>query len=269
MDSSRFLACLETDYRRLRDIVPGHLDHPVPTCPGWTVASLTRHVGQTYLHKVEMMRHGQQPDAWPPDGFATADPVRLLDQGYADLTAEFAARDPGDTCPTWYGPDQTVGFWIRRMAQETVIHRMDAELGAGAPVRPAPDDLAVDGVDELLKVFAVYAFAQWPEDFSEVLRDSPGRTFTLRATPGDRGPGISWRVQTGPGRLTAAGGPGGMPDQAARSDVTVSGAPSALLRWVWNREAAAGAPGQASSVRVDGAPAAVAEFRGCMTEATQ
>jgi hypothetical protein len=36
-----------------------------------------------------------------------------------------ASRDPAGS---WYTPDQTVGFWIRRMAQETVIHRIDKLL---------------------------------------------------------------------------------------------------------------------------------------------
>jgi len=30
MDNSRFLACLEADYRRIRDVAPGYLDARVP-----------------------------------------------------------------------------------------------------------------------------------------------------------------------------------------------------------------------------------------------
>ena len=43
------------------------------------------------------------------------------------------------------------------MAQETVIHRIDAELGDGAPFAPVPDDLAIDGIDELLRIFVAYS----------------------------------------------------------------------------------------------------------------
>ena len=42
------------------------------------------------------------------------------------------------------------------MAQETVIHRVDAELAAGEPIAPIPDDLAVDGIDEVLERFLAY-----------------------------------------------------------------------------------------------------------------
>jgi hypothetical protein len=50
-------------------------------------------------------------------------------------------------------PDQTVGFWIRRMAQETVVHRVDAELAAEVAPGAIPDDIALDGIDEFLIAF--------------------------------------------------------------------------------------------------------------------
>jgi len=173
MDYSRFLACLEADFLRMRDVVDGHLAARVPTCPDWTVADLTRHVGEVYLHKVEMMRQGKHPDGWPPAAFKEAEPVGLLTRGYGELVAEFAARNPTDATKTWYDPDQTVGFWIRRMAQETVIHRIDAELGAGTPVAPVPDDLAIDGIDELRDVFVMAATNRVDQVDPALLR--PGR----------------------------------------------------------------------------------------------
>ena len=53
MENARFLECLASDYGRIREIVPGHLDSQVPTCPEWTVADLVQHVGVVYLHKME------------------------------------------------------------------------------------------------------------------------------------------------------------------------------------------------------------------------
>lgn len=54
---------------------------------------------------------------------------------------------------------------------------IDAELAVGAPVGPIPDDLAVDGIDELLKVFVAYDVEKWPEDYAEVLGASPERSY--------------------------------------------------------------------------------------------
>jgi uncharacterized protein (TIGR03083 family) len=265
MDDTRFLECLDVDFRRMRDVVAGHLERRVPSCPEWDVADLVRHVGEVYLHKVEMMRHGAHPEGWPPEVFKQEEPVGLLTRGYGELRAEFAAREPTDSSKTWYDPDQTVGFWVRRMAQETVIHRIDAELGAGASIAPVPDDLAVDGIDELLKVFVAYAFSKWPEDFTEALKNSPGRAFLIRTETAAGPPSASWLVKTAPDHLAVEGGPGGELAGSAAPDVTVSGTPADILRWAWNRET----PGEASPVRIEGKAEALAEFRQCVVEATQ
>jgi len=265
MENSRFLECLEADYQRIREVVPGHLAARVPSCPDWTVADLTRHVAEVYLHKVEMMRHGAHPEGWPPASFQEAEPVGLLVRGYGELCAEFDARNPEDVSKTWYQPDQTVGFWVRRMAQESVIHRIDAELGAGAAIAPVPDDLAIDGVDELLKVFVAYSFTGWPEDFGEALKDSPGRAYLIRADATADSASVSWLVKTGTDHLTVEGGPGEKIADTAAPDVTISGAPADILRWAWNRET----PGEPSPVRIEGNAGGLAEFRACVVAATQ
>ncbi len=268
MESARFLECLKADYQRMREVVQGHYDARVPTCPDWTVADLTRHVGQVYLHKVELLRHGKQPDQWPPAEFEQTDPVQLLDRGYNALTAEFAARKPSDATSTWYEPDQTVGFWIRRMAQETVIHRIDAELACGALVAAIPEDLAVDGIDELLKIFVAWAFSQWPEDFTEALKGTPGYSYLIRTEMTGYTQTVRWSVRTGPDQIDVDGGPGAAADENRAPDVTVSGTPAAVLRWSWNREAET-APGQVSSVVITGNAGALPELRQCIVAGTQ
>jgi uncharacterized protein (TIGR03083 family) len=254
MEYARFLDCLATDFARLRALVPADPAAAVPSCPGWTVADLTRHVAEVYLHKTLAMREGAEPDPWPPAGLAAEEPLALLDRAYAGLVGEFAARKPGDRAGSWYTPDQTVGFWARRMAQETVIHRIDAELAARQPVAPVPADLAVDGIDELLKVFVAFSVAEWGDYFTDILAGSPGRSYTVRTD------GAAWRVRTGAGMFAVDDGAG---DGAA--DVTVSGPPTAVLRWIWNREG----PGEPSGVTVEGAPEAVEELRACVVTATQ
>lgn len=266
MENTRFLECLDADYRRIRGVVPEHLAARVPTCPDWTVADLTRHVGEVYLHKVECMRAGAlRRTEWPPPGLDDEEPVALLDRAYSALTAEFIARDPSEPGGTFYDPDPTVGFWIRRMAQESVIHRIDAELGAGAAIAPVPADLAVDGIDELLKVFVGWAFSKWPEDFTEALKNSSGHAFLIQADAAAGTPSASWLVKTAPDSLTAEGGPGERLPDLVQPDVTISGAPADILRWGWNRET----PGEASPVRIAGNAEALSEFRQCLVEGTQ
>jgi uncharacterized protein (TIGR03083 family) len=254
MEYSRFLDCLASDFARLRAVVDTDLTAAVPSCPGWTVADLTHHVGEVYLHKTLAIQEGVEPDPWPPKELADEDPIALLDRTYAGLQDEFSRHKPEDPAGSWYAPDQTVGFWIRRMAQETVIHRIDAELGTGQPIAPVPADLALDGIDELLKVFVAYGVAEWGSYFADILNSSSGHTYTVRAD------GSAWRLQTGPGLFAVEDGGG---DDAA--EVTVSGEPMAVLRWVWNRESA----GESSDVAVEGNAEAVEELRRCIVTATQ
>jgi Mycothiol maleylpyruvate isomerase N-terminal domain len=94
MENSRFLECLAADYGRIRDIVPGHLEGRVPSCPEWTVADLTRHVGQVYLHKVEGMRTGvDEPPAallrWVWNREAPGEPSGVAIEGTPEALAEF------------------------------------------------------------------------------------------------------------------------------------------------------------------------------------
>ena len=258
MENSRFLECIAADYGRIRAVVPGNLDRLVPSCPKWTVADLVQHVGAVYLHKVATMRDGAAPSPWPPAGLNDEEPVALLDRAYAELMAEFDRRDPEDFSPTWYDPDQTVGFWIRRMAQETVIHRIDAELAADTPVAPVPDDLAIDGIDELLKAFVAFDVKKWPEDFAETLAESPGRSYTIHTS------GVEWLIGTAPASFTVGGGPGMTPATFTNTDTTITGTPAALLRWAWNRTT----PGEPPAITIDGNPD-LTEFRRCVVIATQ
>ena len=87
------------------------------------------------------------------------------------------------------------------MAQETVIHRIDAELGTGQPVAPVRDDLAVDGINELLKVFVAYSVAEWGDYFTDILAGSPGRSTRCGPTArrGGCGPARGcWPSRTAP-----------------------------------------------------------------------
>ena len=221
MEFARFRECLAADYGRMRDVVAGgDLKRPVPSCPDWDAAELVRHTAAVYLHKTIGMREGGEPDSWPPPGIDDEEPVALLDRAYSELNAEFDAREPGEKTGTWYAPDQTVGFWIRRMAQETVIHRVDAEQAMGEPAAPIPDDLAVDGIDEILVCFLSFATTSYNTYFED-LKAADGRAVRVSAN----GAGWNARIATDGVHISRDG------DAAA----TVSGAPADVLLWLWGR----------------------------------
>jgi uncharacterized protein (TIGR03083 family) len=252
MDHRELLVCLDSDYRRLREVAgTSDLSASVPSAPGWTVADLLQHLGAVYLHKVECIRLGAPPEPWPPAGLNDEDPLLLFDRGYAALAPELAAHKPSDPAFTWHGPDQTIGFWIRRMAQETVIHRVDGELAAGVPIAPISADLAEDGIDELLVIFVEYGFTQYPEELPGLLEGYEHGAVLVRA--GDR----TWLIRIEAGSITVQPSPG---EEAA--DAEISGPPSSVLLWLWNR-------GGGDGISVTGDGLALQTLRGLLEASTQ
>ena len=193
---------------------------PVPTCPGWQVADLLVHTARVYRHKTYVVEHRLQErptgGAWQVDDPAPADAPAFFDAELAALLRALRATDPATRVWSFAQADPTVGSWCRRMAHETVIHRVDAELAAGVPgpVRPA---LAVDGIDEVLDVFLA------PRAEGASLGEPPA-TVHLHATdvPGE------WLVRLGPDGIEVERG-------HAKGDAAVRGTASALSLWLWGR----------------------------------
>jgi uncharacterized protein (TIGR03083 family) len=134
----------------LRDADPGA---PVPTCPDWTVAELTRHLGGVHRWAAGNVRRQsdrriglRELGVKFPDSDAELPPWFV--EGGAEVIAALRAADPD--APMWaWGADQHTRFWSRRMLYETAVHRADAEIAVGRePVIDAA--VAEDGVDELL-----------------------------------------------------------------------------------------------------------------------
>jgi uncharacterized protein (TIGR03083 family) len=242
MEFSRLLACLSEDFAALRACVARDLTASVPTCPQWTAGDLATHVAEVYLHKIEIMRTGKFPtDGWPPPDAREEPTLDLLDRGFRELQADFAARKPADPALTWYEPNQSVGFWIRRMAQETLIHRADAEIAAGDPVGPVPEDLALDGIDEVLDcflsrvacrsgsqpAFASFGSRHWTEDFAGVLPAEPAPPVLVNTAE------LGWLIKAGPDGVDLERVRVGPAETLGAAQV--SGNPAAVLLWLWRR----------------------------------
>lgn len=250
MEMTRFRECLAAEFAQLREAAAGtDPAAPVPSCPEWTVADLTGHVAEVYQHKTESMRRGEFPRPWPPDPTGE-DPLALLDRSYRELVGEFDARPVAERAAHWYEPDPTVGCLLRRMAHETLIHRVDAELAAGTGPSAVPDDLAVDGVDEVLHVMLAYMSQGWPKAFEDL--PERGEAPAVLVAAGS----ASWLLIPTPTGVTV--GSGGAADGVA----TVSGDPQAVLLWLWGRQPDSG-------VAVTGDRAAVATVGSLLREATQ
>ena len=126
---------------------------PVPSCPGWTLRQLITHVGRAQRWAAEITRTRSAefiPFRSVPDGRLPDDPAQRpgwLRDGAARLIA--SVSEAGDAAVWALGRQRPAGFWARRMAHETAVHRADAEIAIGGPPVIAPD-MAADGIDEWL-----------------------------------------------------------------------------------------------------------------------
>lgn len=126
-------------------------DRAVPACEGMTVGELVRHVGSVHRLVARWATSGSRPTTWAaePNG---ADPVDWYRVGAASLLAVLTPARAERPAATWCPWDRTLGFWLRRMAHETAVHRVDAQAAAGLAA-PLDAELAADGIDEVLKLW--------------------------------------------------------------------------------------------------------------------
>ncbi len=156
---------------------------PVPSCPGWNLGQLVRHLGGAHGW-AEMVVRTRSTEPVPDDPVNDVplrtgeDPATLsirLSEGAVRLAD--ALHKAGPDRPVWTpGPGGTAMFWARRMTHETVIHRADAALAVGASFQLA-EEIALDALDEWL------TYSTLPEAYEGTpALLGPGRTVCLHAT---------------------------------------------------------------------------------------
>lgn len=264
MTPERYLAVLRSDGARLAEAArAAGLDAPIPSCPGWTVRECVLHTGEVFRNKARWLEIGLRPasdqfESEPPAGVG---PIDWYDESLAVIVAALESRDPAAPADTWWPPDRTVGFWYRRMAQEVVVHRLDVEDALGAPT-PVPDDVAVDGIDEVLHTFLDEDWATLtPEDWAGVDPEAgAGATILVRSGGG------AWASTLAPDAIaTVTLDPAhadGEADGGGGATATVEGAPESVLLWLWGRRPDA-------EVDLNGDLAAIRAFRARLMLATQ
>ena len=193
-------------------LVDADLNLPVPSCPGWTVADLVAHLGETHLWAEHAVRVGD-PDA-PEPSPPRHDRIALRSwyaEAAAVLLAILRTTDPDTACWTFGPRPRTARFWFRRQAHEAAMHRWDLGAAMGRDVG-YPSSLAADGVDEVVRMF-----------FPRQVRLQ--RIAPLQKSLAVRAEGLDTRVLAGDG-TDASVGP---------ADAEVSGPADALVLLLWGR----------------------------------
>lgn len=196
------------------------LDRGVSSCPGWDMAKLVLHVGLVHTWAGESVRRrareGVDFASLPraPEGPSR---VPWLRDATASLVEALGAAADGDAAGRWRELQVTPGFWRRRMALETAIHRWDAEGAVGQP-EPVDAPLAVDGIGEVVELllpFSVRATTNGPV---------PG-TLHIHCTDAEG----EWLLAVTDGRLDVTLG-------HAKGDAALRGGASGLFLTCWGRK---------------------------------
>lgn len=202
-------------------------DAVVPTCPGWTVADLVSHVGQT-LHWVsdiierrivdpselptEMATVPSDPDDWPAwltDGAARA--AGACSDEALDATVFNAAGD-----------ERTGGeFWLSSLLNEAVVHGADAAFAAGRDYAVG-SDIAAALISNHLTMLTSPTWAVQRSESANALRGT-GETLRWRATDELAVGGVGeWFIERGPDGA-------GWQARSGDADVSVEGPARSLL----------------------------------------
>jgi len=176
---------------------------PVPTCPGWTLKQLFRHVGRGERWAAQIVRDklDHAPDARAVEGGKPpADPADAISwlRGGAQRLVD-AVELTGVETPVWtfLGP-RPANWWIRRWLHEVAVHRADAAIATGADFTLAPE-VAADGITEWLERVAVQAGSQ-----GTPLPLEGTNTLHLHAGEPGLGEAGEWTVKVDQGRITWA-----------------------------------------------------------------
>jgi uncharacterized protein (TIGR03083 family) len=189
---------------------------PVPTCPGWTLAQLMRHVGRGDRWAAQIVRdrldhyldprsvEGGKP---PPD---PADAISWLHGGAQRLVD--AVELSGVETPVWtFLGARPANWWIRRRLHETAVHRADAAIATGSEFA-LDANIAADAITEWLERVAIQAGsagAPLPLEDGNTLHlhaTDPGLGDAGEWTVGVDGDGITWSHEHGKGSAALRGG---------------------------------------------------------------
>ena len=150
----------------------GPLDAPVPGCPGWDVEALLRHMGDVHRWAATIVSE-RIPERMQRDFEGPDDPDALLVwylEGCVTLVDALEAASPDESFWFWGPAPNALAFWARRQANETAIHRCDAESAHG-PITPLTTVDALDALDEWVALSTRRAKA--PEGEGRILRLAP------------------------------------------------------------------------------------------------
>jgi uncharacterized protein (TIGR03083 family) len=216
------LAVIEQAAGRVIDLAtPANLERQVPSCPDWTMLDLVRHLARVYNWAGTIVE-GQLQE--PPDREGLPrkpEDVTAVDWLSDRLDFVLAAlRSTPSNALIWNftsSSPATKAWWVRRQMNETIVHRIDAELAAGVPIEDVAPQVGADVTDELLMTLGFEAADAAGFDHSGDI------WLHLHATDASD---AEWTIDIGSKRFARA---------HMKGDVALRGPALALSRWITGR----------------------------------
>lgn len=212
-----YAALLLEQNRAFSELIRGADDStPVPTCPGWRLGQLIRHVGRGDRWAAQIVRdqldHFLDPRS-VEDGKPPPEPDGVVSWVHGGaLRLVEAVEQVGVESPVWtFLGTRPANWWIRRRLHEVAVHRADATIALGCEFT-LEADLAADAISEWLERVAIQAGSN-----GAALPLDADTTMHLHATDPDlgaagewtihvSGPGITWSHEHGKGSVALRGG---------------------------------------------------------------
>lgn len=220
VDPAHRIARIEADGRRLLEVAGRDLTATVPACPGWDAQRLVGHtarvwtsVGAHVATQATEMIPGTDI-ATPPEGDGV---LEFAAEALDELLGALAGVDPQTPVWTWTS-QHDVAFYHRRMHQETLMHRIDAEQALDDP-SPVDADDGADGVDELFTVIVAGRTGD----------DMPTGSLHLHRTDGDG----EWLLDVVDGMFAVR-------REHAKGDAAIRATGDELLLAMWGRRSLEG-----------------------------
>ncbi len=215
-----YLQAIRTEGERLLATAGAAPEAAVPSCPGWDNRTLAQHIGRIWFYVSRQARTTEplESNGAPAEG---EDPLAWAADGLSALLLTLAEIDPHAECWNWARNEpNTAAFWFRRMAQETAVHRWDAESARGEP-EPIPSWLAADGIEEVMTMWLPKRRGQSKEDIVG--------TAHLHAADPSEGQPSEWFLELGPqGKVTCR-------HAHEKGDAVLRGTSSDILLRLWKR----------------------------------
>lgn len=224
MEVSTWIDAIDVAGDRMVEVIAdGDLDRAVPSCPGWDIRELVRHLGGVHRWATVFVNEARTTSikqdreslvgGWPAD----EDLHGWFSDGYQTLTSALRSAPADLDCWTFLAAETPLKHWGRRQAHETAIHRVDAELAARIEIQAFGVELAADGVDEYLTALVTGR--------SSRPRSDQPRSVQFECTDTDR----AWAVSYNATDLVT------VPTRTSDVDALISGTANDLYLWVWRR----------------------------------